>query len=288
MIKGFKKFLQEKKQVIKVFYHLDADGYGSAYAAWLHFGNDAKYYKVNYGYKLYVDKGDIVYMVDYSTKRSEMIKICEKASKVIVIDHHKTAKDELMWNGAPDNLEVNYNKFKSGAVLAWEYFHSSRPPKIFDYIQDYDLWKFKYPETTQVNLWLDKNLIKPKDKDFKFLGKLPPMNVIFKEGSILKDQQDEDVSKALKRTEVKYVDGYEVGVVYMNSYDNINEIGNALAKEYTFGIVYHQDSKDKDSWKYALRSVGKFDVSEIAAKYGGGGHKNAAGITLPKSQPLWE
>jgi oligoribonuclease NrnB/cAMP/cGMP phosphodiesterase (DHH superfamily) len=28
----------------------------------------------------------------------------------------------------------------------------------------------------------------------------------------------------------------------------------------------------------ALRSVGDFDVSEIAKKYGGGGHKNAAGF----------
>lgn len=35
-----------------------------------------------------------------------------------------------------------------------------------------------------------------------------------------------------------------------------------------------------DETKVSLRSVGDMDVSEIASKYGGGGHKNAAGFTL--------
>ncbi len=32
---------------------------------------------------------------------------------------------------------------------------------------------------------------------------------------------------------------------------------------------------------FSLRSVGDFDVSAVAASYGGGGHKNASGFTLP-------
>jgi nanoRNase/pAp phosphatase (c-di-AMP/oligoRNAs hydrolase) len=32
---------------------------------------------------------------------------------------------------------------------------------------------------------------------------------------------------------------------------------------------------------FSLRSVGDFDVSAIAKIYGGGGHKNAAGFTVP-------
>jgi nanoRNase/pAp phosphatase (c-di-AMP/oligoRNAs hydrolase) len=30
---------------------------------------------------------------------------------------------------------------------------------------------------------------------------------------------------------------------------------------------------------YSLRSIGDFDVSELAKRYGGGGHKNSAGFT---------
>ena len=35
---------------------------------------------------------------------------------------------------------------------------------------------------------------------------------------------------------------------------------------------------------FSLRSVGNFDVSEIAKKYGGGGHKNAAGFRIPTKE----
>ncbi len=41
----FKQFVNEQKQSIKVFYHLDMDGYGAAYAVWKVLGDSAKYIK---------------------------------------------------------------------------------------------------------------------------------------------------------------------------------------------------------------------------------------------------
>jgi nanoRNase/pAp phosphatase (c-di-AMP/oligoRNAs hydrolase) len=38
----------------------------------------------------------------------------------------------------------------------------------------------------------------------------------------------------------------------------------------------------------SLRSKGDFDVSAIAKRFGGGGHKNAAGFNIPKDQDLEE
>lgn len=38
--------------------------------------------------------------------------------------------------------------------------------------------------------------------------------------------------------------------------------------------------KEKDLWRVTLRSKGLVDVSAIARKYGGGGHRNASGATL--------
>ena len=34
-------------------------------------------------------------------------------------------------------------------------------------------------------------------------------------------------------------------------------------------------------FNYSLRSKGDFDVSELAKRHGGGGHKNAAGFQSP-------
>ncbi len=41
-----------------------------------------------------------------------------------------------------------------------------------------------------------------------------------------------------------------------------------------------QLSERENGWKAGLRSKGNIDVSELAAKYGGGGHKNAAGCLM--------
>lgn len=43
---------------------------------------------------------------------------------------------------------------------------------------------------------------------------------------------------------------------------------------------------DKGERIYSLRSTGDFDVAEIAKKYGGGGHKNAAGFKVPNDEAV--
>ena len=45
-----------------------------------------------------------------------------------------------------------------------------------------------------------------------------------------------------------------------------------------FGACYFEVEQNR--FQYSLRSRGDFDVSEIAKKFGGGGHKNAAGFTV--------
>ena len=55
---------------------------------------------------------------------------------------------------------------------------------------------------------------------------------------------------------------------------------NHLRKvEDTEVAIYVRGRKDGTA-KVSLRSGGKVDVSEIAIKFGGGGHKRAAGYTM--------
>jgi nanoRNase/pAp phosphatase (c-di-AMP/oligoRNAs hydrolase) len=64
-----------------------------------------------------------------------------------------------------------------------------------------------------------------------------------------------------------------------NSPALVSEIGHVLAtKANGVGIVW---VKKGDKLKVSLRSNGKVDVSKIAVKYGGGGHKAAASFSLP-------
>jgi hypothetical protein len=58
-----------------------------------------------------------------------------------------------------------------------------------------------------------------------------------------------------------------------------SELGNLLAEQSgTFGLIW-QLSGDGEI-KASLRSKGNFDVAAIAARYGGGGHRNAAGFRM--------
>ena len=64
----------------------------------------------------------------------------------------------------------------------------------------------------------------------------------------------------------------------LNASTNVSEIGNELCRVYPdapFSATYC-DRKGVRSW--SLRSVGDFDVSEVARRYNGGGHRNSAGF----------
>ena len=71
-----------------------------------------------------------------------------------------------------------------------------------------------------------------------------------------------------------------------NVRENISEVGNAIAeKSGTFSLTFFIED---DMAICSLRSIGDYDVTPIALKFGGGGHKNAAGFKMWTPQFLAE
>ena len=67
----------------------------------------------------------------------------------------------------------------------------------------------------------------------------------------------------------------------VNTNHLVSETGNELAKGVEFAATYFETDEHRI---YSLRSdKNGLDVSEIAAKYGGGGHFHAAGFKVAKS-----
>jgi len=63
-----------------------------------------------------------------------------------------------------------------------------------------------------------------------------------------------------------------------------SEVGNALAQKLPpIGIVWVQKN---GKISVSLRSDGTVDVSKLAEKYGGGGHKSASGFVLDTREEL--
>ena len=61
----------------------------------------------------------------------------------------------------------------------------------------------------------------------------------------------------------------------------MSEIGARLSPDCDYAMIWYYDHNDKDI-KVSLRAFhDTIDVSEVSKKFGGGGHKKAAGFRLP-------
>ncbi|MCW8930550.1 MAG: phosphoesterase [Gammaproteobacteria bacterium] len=272
---------------ITIIYHGNCpDGFASAVATQLFFKQQDNYksFKDNITYHKGVHgttppdcQDKEVYIVDFSYKRDDIKKLCQQAAKVTIIDHHISALNDLKdLEQEHDNLEMNFDMEQSGAVLTWKYFHKTAVPKLFQHIQDNDLWKFELKYTQTIILAIMSYPMKLKLwsswlKDEKIL------EVLHKEGLILERQTKSQIKRYKKAARIGKVAGYMVPIV--NAPSNIgSELLHQLSDGYPFAVAY-QDKSDRRVWQ--LRSGGEkaIDVSEIAQQFGGGGHKNASGFS---------
>ena len=79
----------------------------------------------------------------------------------------------------------------------------------------------------------------------------------------------------------------KIKTLAVNSSILISEIGDALIKKLPpIAVIWFKAGNKK---RASLRSNGEIDVSKIAEKYGGGGHKCAAGFAIESGDLFpWE
>lgn len=237
----------------------------------------AKFQTVQYGDPAPADVSGLdVVIVDFSFSRETLLAMKAQASSLVVIDHHQTAQEALA------GLDFcRFDMTKSGAVLAWEYFHSGKPmPKLMEYVQDRDLWLWQMPFSEEVSAALRG--YKPfLDVWAQFLDDGAVARLVG-EGAPVVAYQRRAMEIAL-HNEPAWV---EIGghlVPVLNATHLISELGNEMLKKYPmadFAALYF-DTMDKRV--FSLRSEdSRVDVSEVAKGYGGGGHRNAAGFSVDK------
>jgi len=105
------------------------------------------------------------------------------------------------------------------------------------------------------------------------------------EGKKIVEYQDEMIKQIIG--DAKKIKIGKIKTLVVNSSVLISEIGDALIKKLPPIAVIWFEAGDKK--RISLRSNGKVDVSKIAEKYGGGGHKCAAGFAIGEEDPFpWE
>lgn len=270
-------------------YHANClDGFGAAFAIWLRYGDSVKYLPVSYGDEppWFELVGRRVAIVDFSYKRDVMRRICGIASEVLVLDHHKTAEAELKaFRGTNPLVEVLFDMKRSGAVMAWDYFHGPEPaPLFFQLIQDRDLWTKKLAGVDDFHMAMlsFERSFTTWDRLFRAWS----VAGIIDQGVAIRRYFKTLVTYHMAQAHVVHIGDHFAPAVNAPGYV-ASEVAGELAEMASFAGTY---TIDGDTAYWSLRSRGDYgaDVSEIAKWFGGGGHKNAAGFRIPLARMVSE
>jgi oligoribonuclease NrnB/cAMP/cGMP phosphodiesterase (DHH superfamily) len=251
------------------------DGFAAAYSAWKKLGDEAQYIPCEYQKPApEINEGDRVYLVDFSYPRDALLEM-SKIAEIKVLDHHKTAKEALL--GLDFAL---FDMNKSGAQLAWEFWHDSPVPDLINYVGDRDLWTKQLPHTEEVH-----RALQTFPQDFVVwdtLVSLPNyVDFMRRIGEPIYQSHIKAVEELVESADWKELEGYKILCTNTSNYSLVSDALNLICKrtpETPFAANYRPDKEGRI--KFELRSVGDFDVSAIASSLGGGGHKNAAGCAV--------
>lgn len=264
-----------------IIYHcpcVSGDGFGAAYAAWVKFGTQADYVGADYSNDPEVEyAGREVYIVDFSFPRAKLEAIRAVAKSLVILDHHKTARDDL--EGFPGAI---FDVSKSGARLAWEYFHPEQPiPLLLQFIEDRDLWVWKIEGSRDFLAYLDMQPI--EFTRWHELAQLTASSAELAEfqsvGRLLNQRLDSvtaELALAAEPVRLCGVEGYKRNA---SSFFK-NDLGHAIFQKHGgFAMIW---GLENGLLYVNLRSAkDKLDVSAIARRFGGGGHPAAAAIRFP-------
>lgn len=270
-------------------YHANcADGFG---AAWVvrRLCPDAEFYAAKHGEPAPDATGKHVVIVDFSYPLDTLQNMASTALSVLVIDHHKTARDALaaLPQVTPDNLEKHrlaafFDMDRSGAGLTWDYFYPGQPrPALINHIEDRDLWRFELEGTGEILANLFSH-----PQDFEIWDELmaTPAKTLRSEGAAIERSRQRELTDLLRATQRRLVvAGFDVPAANL-PFTQASDAGHIMCVGEPFAAIYW-DTPTGRSFSLRSTDAGE-DVSAIAKQYGGGGHRNAAGFSVPYGHEL--
>lgn len=260
--------------------------------------------------------GKNVIIADFSYPRDQLLNIASKAHSLCVFDHHKTARwlqgfaidCAKMGHGYPI---VVFDEGRSGAGILWDYLYErhfdnlgelidktwvgcglnsrdplsiNNPPRLVAYVQDRDLWNFSLYMSREINAYIRSYPLTIDNFDLisrsLFSDCLRGQTTCIDQGSAIIRMLESQVDTHVRHAEEMVIAGETVLAVNCTDPTLFSDVAGTLAEGRPFGATYFV--KGDGTMVFQLRSRGDagVDVSEVAAKYGGGGHKNAAGFVI--------
>ena len=233
---------------------------------------------------------DTVLLVDISLSPDVFRSLQNVTDNITWIDHHKSTEDALkIVEKDNECLDVVFSVGKGSACfLTWGFYNEEvKPPYAVNLISDYDEWKYKYgdrtmlfhigssmydlnPESVLWDLLLDAS--SKSKRDCKMF-----IDTVCNAGFTVLRYQESKVRELLNHSFRVDLEG--VKFVAINTDTNniaLRKMDLKKAGINSEGMLLF--SRQKDKWVVTMYSDKGVDVSVIAKKYGGGGHRSAAGF----------
>lgn len=215
----------------------------------------------------------------------------QSGGKVQLIDHHKTSLHFNDYDWGHVVVEDSEGRLTSATSLFYKYLTAQgllQPTKAInefvELIRQYDTWEWEKNNNQQAQRLNALFFLGPIEEfEEKMLERLKTEEHFHFDDFETKilDMEEQKIERYIRRKRRELVQTkigeHFVGVIYAESY--ISELGNELGKEYPhldYMAILNIGGK-----RIGFRTIhDHIDVSEVAAKFGGGGHAKAAGASL--------
>ncbi len=259
------------------------DGFAAALAAWLYYGGRAEFRGLDHGEISAVEQlpaldGRAVYILDFSFPAAILRGIEQRAAKLVMLDHHQSAAEKLSGFACRCGV-VHFDMDKSGARLAWEFFHPDAPlPALVRFVEDRDIWVWQYPESAGFLAALDM-----EDFDFARWAAIasfsPEELAAFTARGRAMDEKFSKLAADMAEDARPLSFNGQNGLMVNAPGAFHSLLGDLLSrKSGTFALMW---TLGKDGGvKAGLRSQRGFNCIALAESMGGGGHAQACGFRM--------
>lgn len=282
---------------VVVYHDPCMDGMAAAFAVKLAFP-DAELVPAQYEKPLPFDKieGKHAVFADISWPEYEMRKACLLAESVVILDHHESAirkVGNITNHDPPENLYAVFDLERSGAGIAWDHFFNfSTRPAWISWVEDRDLWRFRFESTAPFNAFL-----RTVPKDFEnYLWVHEQMKNestgrrILAHGDEIRRLDRETVRVCAEQMEVAYWPLLQKRLRVVQAPSHLaSEVGELLYRHESVDLAVVWDWREPDSLerKVSLRAskaaqARGVNCAKIAEQFGGGGHPGAAGFVCTR------
>jgi len=293
-------FTNQKGDIMKIYFHsADLDGMCSGAIVKYKYP-DAELIGINYGQQIDYDKileNEIIIMVDFSLQPfDEMIKLAQKVrmDKLIWIDHHKSAiedaKETLLTH---NDITVDFNGICpgirivgfAGCELTWNYFFPDQEmPEAIRLLGRYDVWDHSDVNTLPFQMGIRLEDTWPENQSMwsdyfsKFSDDLVKDTI--KDGKLILKYQKQENEKYSKSCafEAEF-GGYKA--ICINKLLTNSQLFDSVYDPNKHDIMITFGLRKNGLWTMSFYTTKEdVDVSELARKFGGGGHRQASGATF--------